>query len=216
MANTTHSKLLEQRRVAKKRLPLFVVKESHYKGGRVKTRWRWQNGKHSKVRQQHSGRPAVPTPGYGSPRAVYGLDRTGFEKIVVACTADMAKLNPKTQGALLSSTLGARKKVALLAYAIEKKITILNVKDAAALSEKITQGVAARRKKRELLRGHKLSLEEEKKRAAAEREKKEKKEKEEAASKAKVDSVEEKITQAEEKRKEEQDMAQRTITKRQN
>lgn len=207
----TIHRLLEIRRAAKRRKPLFVVKESHYKGGRIKKRWRWANGCHSKVRQQHSGRPAVPTPGYGSPRAVYGLDRCGLEIVLVCNVNDLAKLDAKTEGALISSGVGARKRVALLTYALERKIKILNVKDVAGSRDKITESVAARAKKRKSRRAVKLSKQEEKKQKAAE---KEKKDKEEAKKSSGEESVEDKIALAEEKKKEEQEVAEKTITKK--
>ena len=105
-------KLLDQRKKMKAAQPHFVVKESHNVGC-VKKRWRLPRGRHSGVRQYHKGKPALPTPGYGSPKGVYGLHRLGLKMVNICSKTDLEKINPQTEGAILSATLGTRKKLDL-------------------------------------------------------------------------------------------------------
>src|SRR3990167_7102163 len=81
-------KLLSIRNKAKKRKPGFVVKESKYQAG-VKARWRYPRGLHSPVRQRFGGRPALPRPGYGSPRSIRGLHSSGLAKVLVSTEAEL-------------------------------------------------------------------------------------------------------------------------------
>ena len=61
----------------------FVEKESNF-SARVKSRWRLPRGKHSKVRQMHKGRPALPGPGYGSQESKKGLHPSGLKIVAVS------------------------------------------------------------------------------------------------------------------------------------
>ena len=105
-------KLMEHRKKAKKLKPNFVVKESKFSLG-VKKRWRFPRGMHSAVRQQHKGRPALPSTGYGSPKMVKGLDKSGFVSVRVHTADDLLALDPKTQGAVISGKLGMKNKLSL-------------------------------------------------------------------------------------------------------
>src|SRR3989344_1742509 len=163
--------LLEVRRKAKRKQTRFVVKES-YKFGRIEERWRLPRGKHSGARQMHKGKPANPTPGYGSPRAVRGLHSSGLEKVVVHTSSELLSLNPQKQGAVLGSTLGNKKRLQLLQLAMEKKIRLLNVKDAPALTEKIKNAFSHRQQQRKEAFKHKSLKEEDKRKKAEEKKKK--------------------------------------------
>lgn len=169
-------KLLELRNKANKKKPGFVVKESNF-SARVKSRWRFPRGKHSKVRQMHCGRPALPGTGYGSPKEVRGLHPSGLEMVVVNNGKELESLDAQKQGAVISSNVGMKKRMGLLALALEKKIMVLNVKDPAKEIEMIKNNFEGRKK----LKKEKLSLaskkEEEKKKKAEERKVKEEKEK---------------------------------------
>lgn len=154
-------KLLELRNNAKKVKPRFVVKESKF-SARVKSRWRFPRGKHSKVRQMHKGRPALPSTGFGSPKEVRGLHSSGLEMVVVHNRKDLESLDAQKQGAVISGKVGKKKKMELLALAAEKKITVLNVKDLSKEIEKI-KGSFEERKKLKKERLSKASKKEEEK-----------------------------------------------------
>src|SRR3989344_3984232 len=112
--------LLEVRRKAKRKQTRFVVKES-YKFGRIEERWRLPRGKHSGARQMHKGKPANPTPGYGSPRAVRGLHSSGLEKVVVHTSSELLSLNPQKPGANTGFNFGEKKTIGFFKVCQEKK-----------------------------------------------------------------------------------------------
>src|SRR3989338_9616362 len=94
--------LLQVRAKMKAHQPLFVVKESH-KSARIGSRWRANRGIHSGQRQMHRGKPAMPTPGYGTPKAVRNLHNSGLQFVVVYSVSQIEKINPQTQGVLIGS-----------------------------------------------------------------------------------------------------------------
>ncbi len=173
MAQT--KQLLAVRAKSNARKPDFVVKESRYVT-RIKKRWRFMHGRHSKVRQMHCGRPALPTPGYGAPAEVRGMHRSGLMPVVVATEKQLFALNPAHQGAVLASKLGARKRVVLMTLASQKNISLLNVKDAKVVVDKIAADLARRRKARSTRSSSKVKKDEEKRRSAEEKKASDKKE----------------------------------------
>lgn len=145
MADTTNA--LELRNAAKKKKYTFIVKESKFSSG-VKKRWRFPRGKHSQVRQMHKGKPVMPTPGYGSPASVRGLDKNGLRRVKVSCLHDLEELDSTKDGAVLSRTLGKRKSIAVMQKAQEQKIRVLNVADIQIKIKSINDALQARKKKR--------------------------------------------------------------------
>ncbi|MAG73520.1 hypothetical protein CL620_04340 [archaeon] len=216
MASTSWIKLVEQckkmaadtnalklRRDAKKRKPLFIEKESKFTAG-VKKRWRFPRGKHSKVRQMHKGRPALPNPGYGSPKSVRGLDRSGLEPVVVRRVEDLEGLDAGKHGIVISRTCGARKKMDVLKSVQAKKLSLLNIKDASAALSAMESLMAERKKVRAARMSAKAKKVEDKKKQAAAK-------KEAEAKEEKTESVEDKVAKEDAKKKE----AEKTMTKRQ-
>ena len=120
-------RLLEQRNALRK--PAFVVKESHFKAG-VKKNWRRPRGKHSPVRQCHKGRIKMPHPGYGSPKAVYGLSKKGLLPVVVNTVSDLDKVDATKEAVVIASNVGLKKRLVLL-KACKDKGLVLDTKDLA-------------------------------------------------------------------------------------
>jgi large subunit ribosomal protein L32e len=172
-------KLLSVRNKAKKRKPGFVVKESKYQAG-VKARWRYPRGLHSPVRQRFGGRPALPRPGYGSPRSIRGLHSSGLAKVLVSTEAELLTIEAGKQGAVIRSTVGGRKRLRLLQLAQEKKIKVLNVKDVAKRVEGITKAFELRTKAKVTRSQEKNRKEEEKLKKAEEKKKQAEKAKQDA------------------------------------
>ncbi|MBU0457112.1 MAG: 50S ribosomal protein L32e [Nanoarchaeota archaeon] len=203
-------KLLDLRKELKKKKPTFVVKESKF-SARVKSRWRFPRGKHSKVRQMHCGRPALPSTGYGSPKEVKGLHSSGLEPVIVHNTDDLNVLDTKKQGAVIAKNVGARKRIEILELAKNKKITIINSKDIDESLKSIKEKFEERKnlKKEKLAQSSKK--EEEKKKKAEERKK------EEEAKKAKEaeDKKEETLVDNKDEKEEQKEIIEKTITKRQ-
>src|SRR3989344_479288 len=173
---TNKKTLLEVRKESKKFKPAFKVKESNFVA-RIKVRWRFPGGRHSKVRQYHCGRPALPTPGYGSPREVRGLSRIGLKSVVVHNTAIFNSLDNKTDGIVIGSTVGNRKRLGLLKLAKEKGFTLLNVKNIDQAIDKISKKLEERKKIRTERSEVKTKKQKEKERKAEEKQRKEAEEK---------------------------------------
>jgi large subunit ribosomal protein L32e len=142
MADT--QRLLKQRNEQKKKKYTFIVKESKFSSG-VKKRWRFPRGKHSKVRQMHRGRPVLPSRGFGSPVIVKGLTREGLIPVVVANVSALDTIDLKTQGVIIAKQVGKKKKLELLQIIIEKKLTVLNVKDAKVALDEIKKDMEERK-----------------------------------------------------------------------
>jgi len=199
--------LLKQRREANKRKPAFVEKESNFSAS-VKKRWRMPRGKHSGQRQYHKGRPAMPTPGYGAPKEVRGLHHSGLEVVLINNKSELEKLNPNTQGMLISGKVGNKKRLELINLATEKKITILNYLKPTEVSEKLSKEFMARKKDKQEKLQQMSKKEESRKKKAEEKAKKE----EEKKIEKNEGSVEEKVKEETDKQKK---IAEKTITKKQ-
>lgn len=222
MVTTTapQAKLMGARAAQKRRKPLFVVKEAHHGGGRVAWRWRAARGIHSAVRQMHRGRPAMPSPGYGAPKAVYGLHPSGLEQVLVYTSSQLTALNPLRQGAILASDLGKKRKLELLRLAVDKKITILNSRDPAKAIESITTGLVNRKKVRQEQLTVKQKKTEEKKKVAPKK-KSEPEKKNPGQTGERAGKGEEKVTEVEDqqvqqdKQEQEKEFAEKAIIQKQ-
>lgn len=166
--------LLKIRREAKKKKPDFIVKDSKFYAG-VKPGWRFPWGRHSKVRQMHRGRPAMPNPGYSSPREVRGLHLSGLEMVIVH-NADELNALGKEQGAVLAK-ISKKKKIELLELAQAKKIAVLNVRDVNQELGKLKSEFEDRKRLKKVKLSEAGRKEEEKRKKAEEKKKKEEEEK---------------------------------------
>lgn len=160
----------------RRKKPEFVVKESKH-GGRIKRRWRFPDGRHSGVRQVHRGKPPMPTPGYGREKKLRHLHSSGRQRVVVSNEKDLLALDREKQAAVLSSTLGGRKRQRLLELAQEKKLLVLNFKDITGRLKAMGEKIELRRKARQEKMKSLSRKEEEKKKKAEEKARKEAEEK---------------------------------------
>jgi len=120
--------MLNLRKRMKKKKPKFRRQEIHRKKA-LKDAWRKPRGINSKLRVRKMSRGRVPKPGYGSPKEVKGLNMEGFKEILVNNVKDMDKIkNPKEEVAVISKTVGRRKRFEMIEYAMKKNIRIGNHK----------------------------------------------------------------------------------------
>ena len=119
------SKLLRIRRKAKKKMPDFWRQEG-YRYKRLKEGWRRPRGRHSKLRKSESARGRKPGTGYMSPAAVRGLTGQGLEAVLVSNKKDLLKMDPKTQAAVIRSTVGKKKRLEIISEAEKREISLLN------------------------------------------------------------------------------------------
>lgn len=92
-----------------------------------KQKWRRARGRHSKVRRSRAGHPSAPVVGFGNKKSDSGKVR-GFIPILISNLSGLQNIQ-KGEAAILSSKIGARKKIELIKKADELKIKILNVKE---------------------------------------------------------------------------------------
>jgi len=119
--------LLNIRKKQKKRKPEFKRQEISVQKI-LKRKWRAPKGKHSKLRKHIKARGSHPSPGYGSPRAVRGLDPLGYKLVRVFRPEDLDGINKKEERALIASTVGRKKRFDILKRAEELNIKVKNAK----------------------------------------------------------------------------------------
>ncbi|MEM0364467.1 MAG: 50S ribosomal protein L32e [Candidatus Nitrosocaldus sp.] len=120
-----NKELLELRRAVKARKPEFVRQESwRYK--RVKENWRKPKGIDSKMRLQVKGWPKIVKVGYRGPRVARYLHPSGYRDVLVHNVEELSRLDPSRDAARIASTVGARKRAAILSKAKELGIKVLN------------------------------------------------------------------------------------------
>ena len=96
----------------------------------IKDRWRHAKGSDNKIRLSLKGYPKKVRIGYGGPKAARYLHPSGLETVIVNNVHELSKVDPKTQGVYISSTVGKRKKLEIIKKCGELKIRVLNFKNA--------------------------------------------------------------------------------------
>lgn len=170
----------------KKKKPKFIRTDSNKK--KFNKKWRKPRGLHNKIRLAKKGHQSRPAIGYRSPKKIRNLHKSGLKPVIITNLNKLTNLDTKTQGIILSSSLGQRKKIQILEKCLELKLIVLNVKD---IQEYITK-VKENLKKKKLTAAQR---EEEKKKKEVELKEKEKKEE--------VEKTEEEQKKEEEKEKKE-------------
>lgn len=120
-------KLALRQKIAERR-PDFVRQESwRYK--RVGLAWRKPKGiDNHQRRQKFRGRPGLVKVGYGGPKDARGLHPSGFTDNLVHNLVDLQRLDPKIDGVRIAHGVGTKKRVEIVAKAIEKKFKIFNAR----------------------------------------------------------------------------------------
>ncbi len=119
------ARLLSLRNEMNRKRPEFIRQES-WRYVRVKESWRRPRGIDSKMRLKKKGKPPLVSIGYRGPKAVRGLHPTGFEEVLVYNVKDLEKIDPERQAARIASTVGRRKRIAIIEKADELGIVVLN------------------------------------------------------------------------------------------
>jgi large subunit ribosomal protein L32e len=124
----TLEKSLELRRKIKAKKPDFIRQDA-YRFAKLKNlkHWRRPVGRHSKIRAKKKGQATLVRWGFGSPKEVRGLMRSGHEPVHVFNASDVTKLDPKKQVAIVGGSVGARKRLAIVAAAEKKGVGIWNI-----------------------------------------------------------------------------------------
>ena len=114
---------LRAERLAKQ--PRFLRNE-WFRYKRLKRVWRRPRGQTNKLRENYGYRPAKVRIGYGKPRSVRGLHPSGFREVPVFRVQDLEGLDPKVEAVRIGSTVGTRKRRAIVESADKQGIRVLN------------------------------------------------------------------------------------------
>ena len=96
------------------------------KMAKVKNRWRRPKGIDSRQRQGFKCKPPMPNSGYTTPQSIRGAHPSGYFPVRVCNVADLAKVDSKTQAAVIASAVSKKKRAEIQKAASEKKIQVLN------------------------------------------------------------------------------------------
>jgi len=185
----SHLKLRESQ---KRKRPSFI-RQCAGKRRRVSHVWRYPTGIHSKLRHQMAGHIPIVTTGWRTPKDVRGTHNSGLEMIMVATLSQLEKIKKETQGIIISSSTGTKKRLSIIEEAKKRGISVLNL-DAEKYAEKARKELEARVSK------NKKAVEER-------REKTKKREKQEAPKEEKKEEI-----SPEEKKKEEIKEMEKVLT----
>lgn len=101
-------------------------REDSHKKVQTPDSWRRPKGGHSRIRLEVNGAPAKPKAGYRTDKRIRGLHPSGFEEVMVHNTDDLKEVDPETEAARIGSTVGGRKRAAIIEKADEENIKVLN------------------------------------------------------------------------------------------
>ena len=204
-------KLLNKRRLLKKKKPEFVRQDAHKK---VKVGWKWRKpkGSDSKMRVGRKGYKRSVRKGWGSPSLVKGLDMLGLKPVPVNNLKDLENINPQTDSIVIGSTVGTKKKMAIVEKALSKKITITNYKDPEKYLKKLKQDIESKKKEKEKEKEKRVKKREAVKKEAEKKKAKEEKEKKDQDKKEKTTEDEEELTEEEIKAEEKKEKDRLLIT----
>ncbi|MEK6807765.1 MAG: 50S ribosomal protein L32e [Nanoarchaeota archaeon] len=121
---TEIKKLLEIKKALKRKRPHFIRQDT-WKFTRLANnpKWRQPRGKHSKMREKRVGKHKRVEVGYRNPAQVRGLTMAGLAIRQVHNMAELQKLNPKTDMAIIASAIGLKAKIELA-----KKVQEMGIK----------------------------------------------------------------------------------------
>jgi large subunit ribosomal protein L32e len=121
------ARLLRHRYAQDAHRPRFTRQASYryYRIGRDGA-WRKPRGLQSKQRRHYGYRSTIPSIGFRTPRLVRGRTPTGFRPIVVNTVAEIGRIDPVQEAAIIARTIGTQKRLVLEEAARKRGIHVLN------------------------------------------------------------------------------------------
>ncbi len=129
---------LKLRARARNKKPNFVRAES-WKYDRFSLSWRKPRGLDNKIRRKIKGWPAGPSMGYKGPKVARFLHPSGYREVIIFNVQGLSSIDPNTQAARISHTVGKRKRALIIAEAKNLSIKILNLKVSKETEEEKTE-----------------------------------------------------------------------------
>lgn len=108
----------------KKKKPSFKRQEQ-FKHPRLKKKWRRPRGRHSKLRIGEKPRGKKPSPGYGAPRSLRGLNPQGLKEVRVFTPSQLEPLSGVA--VIIGASVGKKKRELIVQKAKEKNLPITNI-----------------------------------------------------------------------------------------
>jgi len=194
-------KLFDLKNKIKSKMPKFI-RSGAYKKKKLDIKWRKPKGGGSKVRFKFRGHRSMLKIGYGSPTEVKHFLRSGFRSVLVSCIKDLDKVvDKKYECAIISSTVGLKKKIDIVRKAKESGIVVGNIKNVDLFLKEVDEKIKAKKDSKAQALKTKESKKKEREEKAKEKEVKEKGEKENLSD----DELAKKVEIEEKKKKEDKD-----------
>ncbi|MCA9458931.1 MAG: hypothetical protein KC550_00115 [Nanoarchaeota archaeon] len=122
-------KLLKARAAVKSKKPTFKRGQTNqFPKFKNDPKWRKPKGLGNKVRRQRRGQSAMPNVGYGSPKAIKGLNKDGLREVLVYKSDELVNIK-KGEIAKIAGTVGGKKRLEIINKAKESKMALANIKD---------------------------------------------------------------------------------------
>jgi len=117
--------LMKRRFSERKGKPKFRRQEAH-KLKRLDEKWRRPRGIDSKRQDGQKSKGAVPAIGYGKTASVRGIHPSGYYPILVRNPDELGTIKSDKEAAIISASVGRKKRNLIIKLANELKIAILN------------------------------------------------------------------------------------------
>ena len=111
---------MDVRKRIKSKKPTFTRQDAHKIKG-ISNKWRRPKGLQSKVRLSKKGYVRKPSQGFRSPKLVRGLNNKGLKEVLIYNIKDFSSID-KNSIAVISSTVGKKKKLFLVKEGLKNKI----------------------------------------------------------------------------------------------
>jgi len=110
--------------------PRFMRQKGNLKKRLSRSSYRAPKGLQSKMGDNKAGHRSQIRTGFGYPKAVRGLNRVGLTLVHVENLTVAQSVDPKTTSAIVSASLGQKKKIEVVRILFDRKVAIQNIKDA--------------------------------------------------------------------------------------